>query len=361
MINREIYNIDKLIKIYKNKKIFLITGKSTISFLEKQKFRNKLNQFNFIKYYFKKESVPQVKELRKILIESKKFNPEVIIGLGGGTVIDYSKLCRFFLSEDKVTFNIQKIKKKKHSLRQLICIPTTCGSGAESTTFSVLYKNDKKFSLNNNLMMPNFYCRIPKYLKFMTKKIATPSALDSLAQTLESIMSLNSNKRSLVYSYRALSILHRNIFNYIKTRDYKSTSNMSIAANFAGKAINISKTTGPHALSYVFTSKYGIPHGRAVFMSLRLFLKINYLGIKNHKTLQKKFKKIFSILRINKFEDLENKLKKLEKSYKINIKLIRRDIKKNPNFFTKSVNLERLKNNPIQIDQKMLKKIVMSI
>ena len=107
-------------------------------------------------------------------------------------------------------------------------------------------------------------------------------------------MSLNSNKRSLSFILIELyQYLHRNIFNYIKTRDYKSTSNMSIRRNFAGKAINISKTTGPHALSYVFTSKYGIPHGRAVFMSLRLFLKINYLGIKNHKTLQKSLKNFF--------------------------------------------------------------------
>lgn len=361
MPNKEIQNIDKLIKTYKNNKVFLITGKNTISFLEKKNFSSKLKQFNFLKIFFKKKSVPQLSELKKILIQCKKFNPDIIIGLGGGTVLDYSKLCRFFLNEKKILFNIQKINKNENKLKKLICIPTTCGSGAESTTFSVLYKNHKKFSLNNNYMIPDYYCLIPKFLKFMSKKIATPSALDSLAQTLESIMSLNSNRVSLVNSYKALEIINKNIFKYIETRDYNSTLKMSIGANLAGKAINISKTTGPHALSYVFTSKYKVPHGRAVFMSLRLFLKINYHGANNQKQLQKKFKRIFNILKIRKFEDLEVKLKKLEKSYKINLKLIRKDIKKNPIFFTKSVNLERLKNNPIDIDQKMLKQIVMSI
>ena len=55
---------------------------------------------------------------------------------------------------------------------------------------------------------------------------------------------------------------------------------MSIAANLSGKAISISKTTAPHALSYPFTSYFGIPHGHAVSLTLNDFLKFNYEHLK---------------------------------------------------------------------------------
>lgn len=361
MLNKEIQNIDKLINKYKNKKIFLITGKNTISFLEKKKFKLKLNKLKLLKFYFKTESVPQLRELKKIIIECKKFDPEVIIGLGGGTVIDYSKLCRFFLNEKEILINIEKIKKKNNSLKKLICIPTTCGSGAESTTFSVLYKRDKKFSLNNKFMMPDFYCLIPDYITGMKKKIATPPALDVFAQTIESIMSLRSNKKSINFSYKSLQILNKHLFNYINSRSLSSTRKMTKAANLAGRAINISKTTGPHALSYIFTTKYGIPHGRAVLMSLKHFLKINYLEINKDKSLKNKFKKIFYIMKIKNFDEFENFIDRLSKTYFVDLKKIQREISFNPNLFIRSVNLERLKNNPIKIDNGKLKEIINSI
>ncbi len=321
----------------------------------------KLNKLKFLKIYFKKESVPQYNELKALIIECKKINPEVIIGLGGGTVIDYAKLTRFFLNEKKIIFDAKKIILNKKNLKKLICIPTTCGSGAESTTFSVLYKRNKKYSLNNRLMIPNFYSLIPNYLTNMSKKIATPPALDVFAQTIESIMSLNSNKKSLRFSYKSLNILGKYLFKYIETRNFHSTKEMAIAANYAGKAINISKTTGPHALSYIFTSKYGIPHGRAVFMSLRFFLKINYDGRNKNKFLKEKFKRIFSILNIKTMKELEKIIDKLSRHYTVNIYKIRNEIKSNPYLFIKSVNIERLKNNPVKINLKSLKEIINSI
>ena len=59
---------------------------------------------------------------------------------------------------------------------------------------------------------------------------------------------------------------------------------MLIASNLAGKAINISKTTAPHAISYPFTSHFGISHGHAVSLTLNEFLKFNYKNMKLSKS-----------------------------------------------------------------------------
>ena len=56
---------------------------------------------------------------------------------------------------------------------------------------------------------------------------------------------------------------------------------MCIAANLSGEAISISKTTAPHALSYPFTSYFGIPHGHAVSLTLNKFLKFNFKNLKS--------------------------------------------------------------------------------
>ena len=68
-----------------------------------------------------------------------------------------------------------------------------------------------------------------------------------------------------------------NYLNYINNPSLENDFKMSIAANLSGKAISISKTTAPHAISYPFTSLYGINHGHAVALNLSKFLKFNFL------------------------------------------------------------------------------------
>ena len=240
-------------------------------------FPKELNDFNFKNYniqqihYFNGFSVnPQFNQFYDALLNIKKIKPDVIIGVGGGTVIDISKMLCFF-----ITFNISKNEiqsilknsKPKIDLKEkpeLILMPTTAGSGAESTSFSVIYINDIKYSFFHKSLKPkNVICDL-SLIYNAPNYVLSCSGLDALVQSIESILSIQSNSKSEEYASLALKLIWNSIEPAINKKDSLLLKNMVNGSHLAGQAINISKTTGNHALSYKITSLYGIPHGHCV-------------------------------------------------------------------------------------------------
>ena len=108
----------------------------------------------------------------------------------------------------------------------------------------------------------------PKYLKACT-------AFDAYCQAIESYWAVKSTPISRKYARKAIEICRDNIVNYINTNDSIYAGKMAQASNLAGKAINISRTTAAHAMSYSITSKYGIPHGHAVALNIGKLMEYN--------------------------------------------------------------------------------------
>ena len=140
---------------------------------------------------------------------------------------------------------------------------------------------------------------------------------------------------------------------------------MLIASNLAGKAINISRTTAPHAVSYPFTYHYGISHGHAVSLTLEKFLKFNYLNMKKSYCdfdLEKRYKIIFEKTKTKNIIELQNFLINLKKKSKLETNFSKLGININENIvkIISDVNLKRLKNNPIKLSKKDLKYIILN-
>ena len=182
------------------------------------------------------------------------------------------------------------------------------------------------------------------------------NGLDALAQAIESHWACGSTSESKSFSRKAIPILFRKLPNIVSGEAEKEEfQNFIVASNLAGKAINISKTTSPHAFSYSFTSKYFIPHGQAVWLTLPKIFEIhkNALdrgkkNIFNYDALQKSIDEIINLLGINQI-DISNELNNfvldlgLEcKMEKLGLDTIRARLE-----IVKKVNLERLKNNPV--------------
>ncbi|GBF23587.1 bifunctional acetaldehyde-CoA/alcohol dehydrogenase, partial [Candidatus Gastranaerophilus sp. (ex Termes propinquus)] len=108
------------------------------------------------------------------------------------------------------------------------------------------------------------------------------TAFDALSQAIEGYFSVCSNEESMQYSLQAIKIFKNNLISYI-TQEYDETvaQNTLLASNFAGKAINIAKTTASHALSYYITENYNLPHGHAVALSISKLLEFNSSNLHN--------------------------------------------------------------------------------
>ena len=149
---------------------------------------------------------------------------------------------------------------------------------------------------------------------------------------------------------RFLKISLVNFQKFVNKQNYDNTMKMSIAANLSGKAISISKTTAPHALSYPFTSYFGIPHGHAVSLTLNDFLKFNYEHLKYsflNFDLKKRYQIIFNLAKVNNIQDLDcflNKIK-INTGLENNLKKLGVSIKSDYRKILSGVNVQRLKNS----------------
>ena len=151
---------------------------------------------------------------------------------------------------------------------------------------------------------------------------------------------------------------------FINDPNMKNATEMSIAANLAGKAINISKTTAPHATSYPFSSLFNISHGHAVGLFFEKFFKFNYENLNKSDTsfdLKKRFDLIFDVFDVKNIEDFSSKISVIKKKANLEDDLTKLniDIKKSSENIINGINLLRLGNNPVKIDGKDIYKIML--
>ncbi|MDB9795956.1 iron-containing alcohol dehydrogenase [Pelagibacteraceae bacterium] len=356
----KISNINEIKKIIDNKKIekiLLITGKNSFYKTGADKIFLGLLKEKSLKIFFKKNFLPELSELSEILKLKKNFIPNLIIAIGGGCVMDLAKV-------SSVISGYKNIKKKvlnnelDKSKTKVIAIPTTAGSGAEATSNAVIYINKTKHSVEGKEIRPDYFYLFPKLILSTQKKIDASSGFDAISQAIESIFSLKSNKQSIFFATNALKILVKNYLLFCKSKNINNSYKMQLGANLAGKAINISKTIAPHAISYPFTSMYGVPHGHAVSLSINKILKFNYFNqnkiLDSNFNLKRRYKLVFEITNTQNIYELDDYINLLKQKANLTqnfVKLginIDRDISK----ILDGVNEQRLKNNPVKLKVK---------
>lgn len=189
-----------------------------------------------------------------------------IIAVGGGSAMDVAKCIKLFSGMDRSVNYLEQEKFDTHV--PLIAIPTTAGTGSESTRFAVIYFEGKKQSVTHVSIIPDHVILDWSVLSTLPVYQKKCTMLDALCQGIESWWSVNSTDESKGYAQNAVRTIVRNYKDYIFENKDGAAEKIMVAANFAGRAINISQTTAPHAMSYKLTSLYGIPHGHAVAVCL---------------------------------------------------------------------------------------------
>ena len=258
-------------------KVFLVTGKKSYTDSGAQDIIESLSDnFEFIRFE-NFEDNPNIDDVEKGVKYFKKNNCDCILAIGGGSAIDMAKLIKFFAPKTKPF--IGKFNKKlepDHNI-SLVAIPTTAGTGSEATQFAVLYVGFDKYSISDVQLLPNYVAIISKLLISQTKYQKAVSGLDAFSQAIESFWSINSTVESREYSLQALKLIIPNLPKVVNKKFETDTyKNMALGAYFAGKAINIAKTTAPHAFSYYLTKRCKIPHGHAVAIFLPSFINYNF-------------------------------------------------------------------------------------
>lgn len=357
--------LGNLIEKYNPNKILIIRGKNSYfaSGANKSIYNATKGRNIDLLYFSDFGENPKIDDVYKGLSQISNESIDLIIGIGGGSVLDMAKLIRFLHSYD-VDENFSKHIKKRN-LIPLICIPTTAGTGSEATHFAVVYKDKIKYSLEHDEVLPNVAIVDPIFTYNISPYITACTGFDALAQAIEAYWNINSTEESDEYAIKAIKLLYSNLDIVVNKPTVISRNFVSEGSYWAGRAINITKTTAPHAFSYPFTTYYGYPHGHAVALTFPFFMKYNFDYSNNNKNFNididkftAKKNKLFNILKFKNSDDVSIKLKQ----YLINIGL---SLNLPENFdmslIISNINIDRLKNNPLTLEAKDVNSIIESI
>ncbi len=190
---------------------------------------------------------------------------DFIIATGGGSALDVAKCIKLFSGmNDAVCYLEQPLMEVNVPI---LAVPTTAGTGSEATRFAVIYYNGVKQSVSHESCIPEYVILEPKLLKTLPDYQKKVTMFDALGHAIESFWSVHSTEESREYAKEAIRLVMDNEEGYLAGTE-EGHANMMLAANIAGKAINITQTTAGHAMSYKLTSMYGIAHGHAVALCI---------------------------------------------------------------------------------------------
>ena len=215
------------------------------------------------------EPNPRYESVEKGVAVFNKEQCDLIIAVGGGSGMDVAKCIKLYAFLDPtVSYLKQTIVPNDIPF---IAVPTTAGTGSEATRYAVIYAHGEKQSITHESVIPEAVLLDPSVLTTLPEYQRKSTMLDALCHAVESTWSVHSTDESQEYSLSAIRQILQYKDAYLANRP-DGNQGMLLAANQAGKAINITQTTAGHAMCYKLTSLYHIAHGHAAALCVsRLF------------------------------------------------------------------------------------------
>lgn len=296
---------------------------------------------------------PKYEEILSGVQRFEEYQCQGIIAVGGGSCIDTGKCIKIFSEKYGTISNYF-----------LMAIPTTAGTGSESTQFAVLYKKGEKCSVDDPKILPGYVLLDGRNLKSLSDERKKATVSDALAHGIESFWSLRASDRSKEIAGEAI----RTILVYMDAywdNDSLACEKMLEASNLAGQAINMTRTTAAHAMCYKFTSLFGLSHGHAVMLCLPevwLYLLEHLEDCRDKRGIQylsDTLKKLSQCLGKETPQEAIRFLKDFRK--RMGFSCPQGITEKQLEIMTDSVNIQRLGNFPIVLKREQLKKLYKQI
>ena len=234
------------------------------------------------------EPDPSLETVRAGADDMARFNPDVIIALGGGSPIDASKgmwlfyeqpgadfagMAQKFLDIRKRVYKFPKLGKKA----RLVAIPTTSGTGSEVTSFAVITDKEKgaKYPLADYELTPDIAIIDPNLVLTVPKKVAADTGVDVLTHALEAYVSVMASDFTDGLAMKAIQLVFEYLPSSYEVADKVSREKMHNASTIAGMAFANAFLGVNHAIAHKLGNELHIPHGFANAMLLPHVIEYN--------------------------------------------------------------------------------------
>ncbi len=258
------------------------------------------------------KSHPEFKDLEVTYNKVREIDFELILAIGGGSVLDASKF--FAVQNEKKEYQFvediikSKREKRDYTLIPIVSIPTTAGTGSEITPWATIWdmEEKKKYSLH----LPDLFSEVAIYDPVLTttvpKDITIQTGLDTLSHALESIWNKNANPITLLYAIKSSKLIMENLVklsNDLENIEYRNK--IMKACMYAGLAFSNTQTAIAHGMSYYITAHKGVDHGIACSFTLPMLID-NVIG--EYPFIDEAIEEIFGELSSIKLRDMLSEL-----------------------------------------------------
>ena len=221
---------------------------------------------------------PTVNDFKRILAQARRFGADSIVGIGGGSVLDVTKLVASFInSEQQVEdcFGTGFIKAKG---LWFACLPTTAGTGSEVSPNAILL--DERDHLKKGIVSPYLIADAayvdPKLTWSVPAKVTADTGMDALTHCIEAYTNKFAHPTVDIYALQGIRLIAANLEKAVKNgHDVEAREALALGSLYGGLCLGPVNTAAVHALSYPLGGEFHIPHGLSNAILLPSVMKFN--------------------------------------------------------------------------------------
>lgn len=274
-----INELPDLIRSLDKKKPLIVTDKGLVKAGIYERIKSILTKQNIDTNCFDKvEPDPRIEIVYQCLEAAKTSNHDLLIGLGGGSSLDITKVVAVLLINDGDVTDYLGIDNIPKAGIDTILIPTTAGTGSEVTPIAVL--SDKKEHLKKGIVSDKLYSTIalidPELTISLPSQITAYTGMDALTHSIEAYTNKFAQPFVDAIALESIRLIGKNLRKAVtKGNDIEARYNMSLASLYGGMCLGPVNTTGVHALAYPLGGTFDVPHGIANALLLPHVMKFN--------------------------------------------------------------------------------------
>jgi alcohol dehydrogenase class IV len=323
-VPRIIFGIDKILTVseiateFEAKKVLIVTD----SIIRKIGLVDKIceslkSKGLFLHVFDEVRPEPDVNDVEKLVSEIRKNNYDLLVGVGGGSVMDATKIASVLSPTSKSLLDLVDLSKgaiqyltvSSNPVKKIL-IPTTAGTGSEVSMSCVINIGRLRVSVRTPLALADVVIIDPLMSISMPPQLTASTGLDALSHAIESFMSINSTPITEALSLQAAKMIIKYLLiAYENGRDLKARSYMALASTIAGIAMANAGAVLGHSLAYGYASRFKLSHGVSVGMALPYVIMYNSIVIPEKLNL---FSKELGFLDVKEFvSEIYKLLKKL--------------------------------------------------
>ena len=226
------------------------------------------------------EPNPSIACVEKSFALYKAEGCDALIAVGGGSSMDTAKATGVLATNPGKITDYEGVGKVKNPLPPFLAVPTTCGTGAETTYFAVITDPVRqfKFTVGSVLEVPKVALIDPLLLTNLPGPIVAATGMDALTHAVESYTNLNVQPVSDALDLQAIKMIGQNLRQAVANGNLEAMADMVMASAIAGMAFTNTRLTIVHAISHTLSGRAGTAHGVANAILLPHVMEWNLIG-----------------------------------------------------------------------------------